>query len=242
MNVGLTDRQTRVLKAIIDEYIETTLPVGSMALEKKYNLGVSPATIRNEMATLTKMNYLRQPHTSAGRVPSPVAMKFYINQLMEEKKLSVAEEVKAKENVWDARNNFDQLMEGIARSLAKRTGALAVVATTDGAVWSHGHSNIFKNPETFNFHMCQTLFSMLDENKLLAELFFQRITGVSPIEILFGEELGWKYFEPVSIVATRFETKEHSGTLAAVGFFSQPYHTIIPLVRYYKGLITELNQ
>ena len=82
---GLTARQTQILKSLIDEYIETAVPVGSDALEKKYNLGVSPATIRNEMVALTKLDFLRQPHTSAGRIPTPLAMKFYIDQLMEEK-------------------------------------------------------------------------------------------------------------------------------------------------------------
>src|SRR3990172_6835296 len=105
MSDGLTARQTQILKAIIDEYIETADPVGSEALEKKYNLGVSPATIRNEMVSLTKTGYLRQPHTSAGRIPSPNAMKFYIGQLMEEKQMSLTDEVKAKEEVWDSRGD-----------------------------------------------------------------------------------------------------------------------------------------
>ena len=65
MTDSLTSRQTQILKTIIDEYIETAEPVGSDALDKKYNLGVSPATIRNEMVALTKSGYLRQPHTSA---------------------------------------------------------------------------------------------------------------------------------------------------------------------------------
>ena len=103
---ALTSRQTQILKALIDEYIETAEPVGSDALEKKYNLGVSPATIRNEMANLTKSGFLKQPHTSAGRIPTSGAMKFYVDQLMEEKQMSLADEVKAKEEVWDDRGNL----------------------------------------------------------------------------------------------------------------------------------------
>ena len=95
----LTPRQIQVLKCVVEEYTETAIPVGSDVLEKKYNVGVSPATIRNEMSALTKMGFLRQPHTSSGRVPSPKAIKLYVNQLMEEKKLSVAEEVQAREQV-----------------------------------------------------------------------------------------------------------------------------------------------
>ena len=82
MSDALSARQIKILKHIIDEYIETAEPVGSLALEKKYNLGVSPATIRNEMAYLVDLGYLKQPHTSAGRIPSSSAIKLYINEMM----------------------------------------------------------------------------------------------------------------------------------------------------------------
>ncbi|KKT65572.1 MAG: heat-inducible transcription repressor HrcA, heat-inducible transcriptional repressor [Candidatus Curtissbacteria bacterium GW2011_GWC1_44_33] len=143
MTEGLTARQTQILKALIDEYIEAAEPVGSEALDKKYNLGVSPATIRNEMVTLTKLGYLRQPHTSAGRVPAPVAMKFYIDQLMEERQMSLADEVKAKEEVWDSRNDLDELLEEATKALAERTRNVAVAATDKGKVWHAGYSNVF---------------------------------------------------------------------------------------------------
>src|SRR3990172_11919944 len=108
MTDSLTARQTQVLKSLIDEYIDTAEPVGSESLDKKYSLGVSPATIRNEMMDLTRMGYLRQPHTSAGRVPSPKAMKFYIDQLMDERRMSVAEEVKVKEGVMGVKDDLNE--------------------------------------------------------------------------------------------------------------------------------------
>src|SRR3989337_3807736 len=111
MTDALTARQTQVLKSFIDEYIDTAEPVGSESLDKKYSLGVSPATIRNEMMDLTRMGYLRQPHTSAGRVPSPKAMKFYIDQLMEERHISIAEEVKVKEDVMSAKDDLDDILD-----------------------------------------------------------------------------------------------------------------------------------
>jgi len=89
--MNLTPRQNQILKSVVDEYITTADPVSSEQLEKKYNLGVSPATIRNEMVDLTQMGFLRQPHTSAGRIPTPLALRFYIDHLMQEKKLSLAD-------------------------------------------------------------------------------------------------------------------------------------------------------
>ena len=67
--MDLTDRQKSLLRAVIEKYIETAEPVGSETVEKEAKLGVSPATIRNEMVRLTSLGYLKQPHTSAGRIP-----------------------------------------------------------------------------------------------------------------------------------------------------------------------------
>ena len=84
----LTERKLRILQAIISDYVKTAEPVGSRTISKKYDLGISPATIRNEMADLEEMGYLTHPHTSAGRVPSDMAYRLYVNALMEKKELS----------------------------------------------------------------------------------------------------------------------------------------------------------
>ncbi|MCJ7792971.1 MAG: hypothetical protein MUP45_03275, partial [Candidatus Marinimicrobia bacterium] len=167
----LTDRQIKILKSVIEEYIESAEPIGSETLEKKYELGVSPATIRNEMVALTKMEYLHQPHTSAGRVPTKEAFKFYVNQLMEEKKLSVADEVAAKEKVWDSRFDFDKLMHQTTKALAERTRALAVAATKKGDLYHAGYANILEMPEFYDIDVTRAVLSMLDESNRLLNLF-----------------------------------------------------------------------
>lgn len=242
MSDGLTARQTQILKAIIDEYIETAEPVGSEALEKKYNLGVSPATIRNEMVDLTKSGYLRQPHTSAGRIPAPHAMKFYIDQLMDERELSVADEVKAKEEVWDAKDNFDQLIQEATDALADQTKNLAVAATDEGKLWHAGYANIFANPEFDNMATCASLFSFIEEVSRMHELFFGRPGPYSPIEVMFGEELGWPELSPVGIVTTHFTVGDKKGALSVIGPIRLKYPYIIPTLRYFKNLIEEVGQ
>ncbi len=237
---GLTARQTQILKALIDEYIETSQPVGSESLEKKYELGVSPATIRSEMVALTKSGYLRQPHTSSGRVPSPVAMKFYINQLMEEKQMSLADEVKTKEEVWDVRNDVSSLMDEAVHSLSKRTGSLAIGVVEDLGVWHSGYANVFLSPEFIDIQTCSSLFGMLEESSRIRELFFEKFEGSTPVEVIFGEELGWIGFRPVSIVATNFEIGGKKAALGVVGPTRTSYPTIIPVMRYFSKLMNEI--
>ena len=87
--MDLSERKRKILQAIIDEYIGTAEPVGSRAISKKENLGLSSATIRNEMADLEEMGYLVQPHTSAGRIPSDAGYRFYVNSLMSNYKIGM---------------------------------------------------------------------------------------------------------------------------------------------------------
>ncbi len=243
MSDTLTVRQTQILKSIIDEYIDTAEPVGSESLEKKYSLGVSPATVRNEMMSLTKTGYLRQPHTSAGRVPSPKAMKFYIDQLMDERHMSLADEVKVKEDVRGKVDNLHEFLNEATHELSHITQTLAVCALDKGdKVWHAGYSHVFENPEFSDFESTSSLFSFLEEMTLMHELFFRRMTGISPVEVVFGEELGWPGFNPVGIIGSHFEIGDTHGALGVIGPSRQEYQRVIPVIRYFKDLIEELGR
>lgn len=95
----LTERKKQILKRVIEDYIATPEPVGSKILCEEMGGSVSSATIRNELADLVEMGYLEQPHTSAGRVPSPKGYRLYVNELMEHKKLSKDEESSINETI-----------------------------------------------------------------------------------------------------------------------------------------------
>ena len=241
MSDALTARQTQVLKSLIDEYIEIAEPVGSENLEKKYNMGISSATIRSEMCVLTKIGYLKQPHTSAGRVPTPKAMKFYIDQLMDERHMSLADEVKVKENVMEGKNDVDRILEEATHSLAQTTKSLAIGAVDDeDKLWHSGFANIFNNPEFEDFRATASLFSFLDEAQRMHELFFQRMTGTSPVEVIFGEELGWPGFNPIGVVGTRFELLGRNCALGVIGPVRLPYPRVIPVMRYFRDVFEAL--
>lgn len=115
----LNDRKQKILKAIIDEYIGTAEPVGSRIISKKNELGLSSATIRNEMADLEEMGYLIQPHTSAGRVPSDAGYRFYVNSLMRRYQMSV-----------DAIEKLQQIMQERANQLEMIIKRASFIAST----------------------------------------------------------------------------------------------------------------
>jgi transcriptional regulator of heat shock response len=240
MSDALTARQTYILKYVVDEYIETAEPVGSEALDKKFNLGVSPATIRNEMAALTKAGYLKQPHTSAGRIPSPKAMKFYIHQLMEEKNMTLADEVKAKEEVWDSRDNLEDLLSEATQSLAMRTKSLAVATLGGERVWHSGYANVFLHPEFANIEFSSGIFSLLEEVGQVRYIFFEKMTGEAPVEVIFGEDLGLDGLNYLGVCGTRFKVGDREGALGIIGPLRLSYSTVIPVVRYFRNLIQEV--
>ena len=119
--MDLTERQLQILQAIIDDYVENAEPVGSRSISKKYDLGVSPATIRNEMADLEEMGYLTHPHTSAGRVPSDKAYRLYVNSMMKKKSLSARDKRLINERLAASRDEFDQTIRHAAELLSEIT-------------------------------------------------------------------------------------------------------------------------
>ena len=220
--------------------METAEPVGSETLEKKYELGISPATIRNEMVKLTESGYLHQPHTSAGRIPTKEAFKLYVNQLMEEKQLSVAEEVAAKERIWDSRFDFDRLMHEVVKALAQQSKALALAELEGGEVYHAGYANILELPEFYDIDVTRTILSLLDEAEEVKKL-FGRCFGEGPVHLLLGDELGYDFLEPCGMVFTIFDAgPKKKGAVGVIGPNRLDYPRVVPLVRYFGDLIEEL--
>lgn len=234
---NLTQRQIEILKAIIEEYIETAEAVGSETLEKKHNLSASPATIRNEMVKLSDLGYLRKLHSSAGRVPTPMGMKFYVRQLMKEKELSVVEEVGIKEKLWDHRERTQRFLKEVTKLLAERTGALAIATTEEGDMYCAGYANILDMPEFYDIDVTRTLLSAIDEYGYFQSI-FDLDQDDEDIHILIGEELGQRMRGPYGLVYAHYETPMHfSGEIGVIGPVRLQYNQVIPTVRYFSTLI-----
>lgn len=135
----LDERKRMVLRAIIDSYIETAEPVGSRTIARKHDLGVSPATIRNEMADLEETGYLQQPHVSAGRIPSDKGYRFYVDALMEPYKFSAAELERIEKEMSDSKLSPESALHEAARLLALLTESVSLIVapSTDQLVFKH---------------------------------------------------------------------------------------------------------
>ena len=237
----LTERQNQILKALVEEYIETAQPVGSETLDKKYNLGVSPATIRNEMVKLTSTGFLIQPHTSSGRSPSSKGLRYYVENLMTTKKLSVTEEVAVKEKVWNHRYQLDKFLREATKALAQKTSSLALSATDQGDFFFAGTANILDMPEFFDIDLTKNLLLTLDEFDFWNKLFFESPSSEEVFHIILGSEMDESLLKPCGFVFSSFKIpSKGKGAIGIVGPSRLSYPSVVPTVKYFGDLISEI--
>lgn len=124
----LTERQLEVVMAVVYEYIETGEPAGSRTIARKYLRGCSPATIRNEMSDLEEMGYLYQPHTSAGRLPTPMAYRLYVDAIMQRRRTPPPGLSGWLEDIHDQRRDIESIMSYASRLLGQVTSYVGVAA------------------------------------------------------------------------------------------------------------------
>ena len=125
--MGMDDRKRSVLLAIIQDYIATAEPVGSRTIARKYDLGVSPATIRNEMADLEELGYIEQPHTSAGRIPSDQGYRYYVDFLMEKNQLSKKEQIAIRNSYEVKFGEVAEVVKQTSRLLSRFTNYTSLI-------------------------------------------------------------------------------------------------------------------
>ena len=145
----LSERKKKILAAVVDEYIRTAEPVGSKTIAAVAALGCSSATIRNELSELTSLGYLEQPHTSAGRVPSPQGYRFYVNELMERQKLSIEEAETINSRLTERMEQLDKLMADAGRLAGQLTGYPALTLAAPRAVVAKRFDLIYIDANTF---------------------------------------------------------------------------------------------
>jgi heat-inducible transcriptional repressor len=151
----LTERQKKLLLLIVRDYIDTAQPVGSQRLVEQYKLEMSSATIRNEMAALTEMGYLRQPHTSAGRVPSEDGYRYFVTELMHQADLPETVQHTISHQFYQARPEIEQWMTLAASVLAQQSQAVSIVTAP------HAGRALFKHVELISTQGRQVLMVLV---------------------------------------------------------------------------------
>ncbi|MDD6217535.1 MAG: heat-inducible transcriptional repressor HrcA [Roseburia sp.] len=202
----LDDRKTKILNAIIKNYMETGEPVGSRTISKYTDLNLSSATIRNEMADLEELGYIVQPHTSAGRIPSDKGYRFYVDNLMAEKNQEVSD---MKDFVIEHTEKMEQVLQKVAKILATNTNYATMVSAPSY------HKNKVKFIQLSNVQDDQILAVIVTEGNIVKN---KMISVSEPIDnetmlklnILLNSNLNGLALQDINL-ATISKLKEQAG-------------------------------
>ena len=213
----MSSRRLEILRAIVDEYVATQEPVGSKAIAERHGLGISPATIRNEMAVLEDEGLITQPHTSAGRIPTDLGYRVFVDKLATVKPLSPAER-RAIETFLDEANNLEQLMRRSAKLLADITKQVAVITYPiigenigSEKMAISGTANLARSGEDLGLTLSPIL-EALEEQVVLMRLLDE---ANSTVHVRIGREQIETNLQSTSLVSVGYGA--NSAQLGAVG-------------------------
>ena len=192
----LTERKKKVLRSIVDLYIRTAEPVGSKAIAELPDMNYSSATIRNEMADLTTLGYLEQPHTSAGRIPSPAGYRLYVDELMADYRLSIDEAHSINTAIEEKMQRVDKMVEKVAKLVSQATDLPAIsVASRRGGITVKRFDLILAGSGSFILVLLLSTDEVVNKLiklplhitesnlKLLGAVLNATVTGLAPEEI-----------------------------------------------------------
>jgi heat-inducible transcriptional repressor len=237
----MKDRKKKIFKISVDEYVKSAKPVGSDAICKKYKLGVSPATVRNELLSLEEEGLLYQPHTSAGRVPTNKGFRMFADEIMDE----MAGDFN---DFFDARGLFDfdradvGLFEEVADAIAQKSGMLGMAGSfTSGKVARSGMDKLFAQPDFFSHEdfreMGETLEHMEKHFFEVAESLFK--DDNSCFKVFVGEENPFGRSGHFSFMVSRCSPKKDKGIMMLMGPKRMQYKKNARLLSGLKHFIEE---
>lgn len=234
----MTDRQIQILIAIVEQYAEVASPVGSVTLAKLFN--VSSATIRSEMARLEQMELIKQPHTSAGRIPTDKGYRYYVNQITERQYTPLLPSFDRSARAIEARvtssGRADQAIRSAVDSLVELTHNLGI-ATIDGQLYMSGIGNLFSQPEFMHGGAAPQAVARLLDN---LEPWLREAAPTEPLSVYIGEENPIGKSSGASLVISRFRSPfSDSSYIGVLGPTRQSYARVIRLVSQTASMLED---
>lgn len=226
----MTDRQFKLLQAIIREFIESAEAVGSMNLVNKYKLNVSSATIRNEMAELMKQGYIDKPHTSAGRVPTTRGYKLFVEGVLDDiEDIDVSLSSLIKERLFQNRFDADELLYSALASLYEYTGNVSM-ALIGNRIY---HAGLARIPTVPEFKQVKELCNMIEvlEDRLLLKNLLENNDNPDNVRVLFGTDTDITVFKHMAVIYSPIRMYNNKqGYIGVIGPERMNYTKVIPAV------------
>ena len=235
-NNQLTARQAKILAAIVKENCDTGTPVASKELVEKYQLDVSSATIRNEMAELERLGFISQPHTSAGRVPTDKGFRYFVNQLMDRVKLTFKEQDRLRKELLKMQIAHVEIGRRLAKLLSEHSQQ-ASFAVFPEEVSTTGLSNILNSP-ALPAEDAKEIAKFFDDIDSYAEQMIKDYGGKVEPETFIGKELKLSKKSDYSMIVSGLTLPSgKKGVIGLIGPKSMKYEKNLSLMQYIAKLL-----
>ncbi len=230
----MNDRQKSIFNLIIREYIKSAEPISSALVVGRGEFDLSPATIRNEMAELEEQGYIYQPYTSAGRVPTEKGYHFYVDNLLEPKKLNKKEESDLKASVKQRTGDEKETVKNLAKTLAELSAETVLIGFSPNNFYYTGLTNLFSQPEFARQDLVRNLSLVIDNFDEVMPEIFDLLSREA--KILIGEDN--PFAEDCGLIVSEYRSSRvSSGLLGIIGPMRMNYETNLSLVEYAKQLL-----
>src|SRR6185503_9797043 len=222
---------------IIKEYVETAKPISSGQLVKRDDFDLSPATLRNDMAALDSAGYLTQPHTSAGRIPTEQAWRWYIKKWLPAGAVSKRDQVQLDTVVNKYSHHQDELMRNLAKTMAELIAETVIISTAKNNIYYTGLSNLFSQPEFEQLDSIQRLSHVIDHLDDMMHNAFDHLGD--DVEVMVGRDN--PFSQDYGVIVTRYVLpKQPGGVISILGPIRQDYSEHVAIMRYAQQLLQGL--
>ena len=234
----LSKRQSKILEYIIKEFFESAEPVGSLTLSRKYDIDLSPATLRSEMSKLSDEGYLYKEHVSSGRSPTTLAIRYFLDELLEEQKLNARKKALLKEQMFQKRFERAQFIKEAVKALSDISEEVAI-SIVDGTMFISGIANLITHPEFEDVEILKNVLNIIENENRLNSL-FNKYVKENEVVILIGDEMKLNPLNECSFVCSSYNYfRGEEGYLAVMGPKRMRYEKAIPAVRTISKFIED---
>jgi len=238
MTIDKEIRKNNVLEAIVKVHIETADPVSSKHIARVLNL--SSATIRNVMFELEHEGYLRQPYTSAGRIPTDLGYRKYVNNMMSNRELSERGIFLGMRKYIHKKRFFEEVIESASRAISKITNYMGIALSPNNKFYFDGTYHMFEQPEFSELDMAREFLKIVEEKEDLVRL-INRDLVERTTTIRIGRENVFGALRECTIVTASYKINNRvSGNVGIIGPMRMKYEKVVPAVEYLAEITTEV--
>lgn len=231
---ALSNRKKEILDAIVTDFVHTAEPVGSFTVTRHYLRQVSPATVRNEMQELEEVGYITHPHTSAGRIPTDLGYRYYVDNIMETKEISGREIALIRNGIRKIGRGFEEIIHGTIKMISSflNYATIFVAFGKKNLIFSTGISNMLRQPEFRSIDYARHVVETVEQEDLVLKI-LQEYSKMKDLTIRIGHENKFREVKDLSIVVAQCSLNGiDPGAIGIIGPTRMEYDRVKSILTY----------